>query len=73
MGHGKGVECAERAQFPAGLRDSAPSCAEPMCSMFRDPRREDHTICTAAAPNAVFTVRTYATRRDYELRGTPAP
>ncbi len=24
----------------------------------RDPRREDHTICTAVAPDAVFTVRT---------------
>jgi hypothetical protein len=23
---------------------SPSSCAEPMCSMFRDPRREDHTI-----------------------------
>ena len=36
--------------------------------MFRDPRREDHTIWTAVAPDAVFTVRTYATRRDYEPR-----
>jgi hypothetical protein len=45
---------------------SASSCAEPMCSMFRDPRRKDHTIWTAVAPEEVFTVRTYATRRDYE-------
>jgi len=29
-----------------------------MCSMFRDPRREDHTTWTAIAPDAVFTVRT---------------
>ena len=29
-----------------------------MCSIERDPRREDHTICTAVAPEAVFTVRT---------------
>ena len=36
--------------------------------MLRDPRREDHTIWTASAPDAVFTVRTYATRRDYEPR-----
>ena len=36
--------------------------------MLRDPRREDHTIWTATAPDAVFTVRTYATRRDYEPR-----
>ena len=28
------------------------------CSIERDPRREDHTICTAVAPEAVFTVRT---------------
>ena len=37
---------------------SASSCAEPMCSMFRDPRRDDQTSCTAVAPEAVFTVRT---------------
>ena len=35
-------------------RCSASSCAEPMCSMFRDPRREDHTTWTAVAPDAVF-------------------
>jgi hypothetical protein len=29
--------------------------------MFRDPCREDHTTWTAVAPEAVFTVRTYAT------------
>jgi hypothetical protein len=29
-----------------------------MCSMFRDPRRDDHTTWTAVAPEAVFTVRT---------------
>jgi hypothetical protein len=28
--------------------------------MFRDPRREDHTIWTAVAADEVFTVRTYA-------------
>ncbi|TBM83552.1 hypothetical protein DIQ79_33745, partial [Mycolicibacterium smegmatis] len=33
--------------------------------MLRDPRRVDHTICTAVAPEAVFTVRTYATRAAY--------
>src|SRR5215207_8995970 len=31
-----------------------------MCSMSRDPRREECTICTARAPEAVFAVRTYA-------------
>jgi hypothetical protein len=34
--------------------------------MFRDPRRNDHTIWTAVAPDEVFTVRTYATTRAYE-------
>jgi hypothetical protein len=29
-----------------------------MCSMFRDPRRDDQTTWTAVAPEAVFTVRT---------------
>ncbi|GHH42202.1 hypothetical protein GCM10017774_38140 [Lentzea cavernae] len=45
---------------------AASSCAEPMCSMSRDPRREEYTICTALAPDAVFTVRTYATRDSLE-------
>jgi hypothetical protein len=33
-----------------------------MCSTARDPRCEEHTICTAVTPNAVLTVRTYGTR-----------
>jgi hypothetical protein len=33
--------------------------------MSRAPRRDDHTICTAVAPEAVFTVRTQATRPLY--------
>jgi hypothetical protein len=36
-----------------------------MCSIERDPRRRDHTICTAVAPEAVFTVRTKATSAAY--------
>jgi hypothetical protein len=36
----------------------ASSWAEPRCSIERDPRRDDHTICTAVAPELVFTVRT---------------
>jgi len=44
---------------------TASVCAEPMCSRLRDPRREEYTICTAVAPEAVFTVRTYATKRPY--------
>ena len=30
-----------------------------MCSISRDPRREEYTTCTAVAPDPVFTVRTY--------------
>ena len=39
----------------------APSCAQPRCSIARDPRREAHTTYTAVAPKAVFTMRTLAT------------
>jgi hypothetical protein len=55
-------------------------CADPMCSMLRDPRREDQTTCTAVAPDFVFTVRTYGTgplhgpaRQAPGLTGKPAP
>jgi hypothetical protein len=37
-----------------------------MCSISRDPRREEYTICTAVAPDAVLTVRTYGTRTLYD-------
>ena len=37
----------------------------PKCSILREPFRDDHTICTAVAPEDVFTVRTYATRAPY--------
>ena len=37
---------------------SASSCPEPTCSMLREPRREECTICTAVAPDAARTVRT---------------
>jgi hypothetical protein len=30
-----------------------------MCPISRDPRREEYTIRTAVAADAVFTVRTY--------------
>jgi hypothetical protein len=49
------------AAFSASI--SASSCAEPMCPMFRDPRRQEHTTWTAVTPDAVFTVRTHATGR----------
>ncbi len=44
----------------AALRaaNSTSSWAEPMCSIERDPLRQDHTTCTAVAPEDVFTVRT---------------
>jgi hypothetical protein len=32
-----------------------------MCSISREPRRDDQTTCTAVAPDFVFTVRTYGT------------
>ena len=32
-----------------------------MCSISREPRRKEYTICTAVAPEAVFTVRAYGT------------
>ena len=33
-----------------------------------DPRREDHTTCTAVAPDVVFTIRMYGTRPLYGPR-----
>jgi hypothetical protein len=44
--------------------------AHGICSMSRDPRREDCAICTAAALDALFRVRTYgdtSTPYDSEL------
>jgi hypothetical protein len=35
----------------------------PMCSISHDPGRDECTICTAVAPDAVFTVRTYGDTR----------
>ena len=39
-----------------------------MCWMLRAPRREDHTTCTAVAPDPVFTVLKYGTSQLYEPR-----
>jgi hypothetical protein len=50
-----------RQPLTGGILEGLPSdssWAEPTCSMLRDPRREDHTICTATAPERVFMVRT---------------
>jgi hypothetical protein len=52
--------CLQRFQLGVVVRG-------PMCSMLRDPHRKDRTIWTAVVPDAV-TVRTNATRRDYEPR-----
>ena len=49
-------------------RQLASSCAEPRCSICRERRREDHTTCTAIAPDVVRTVRTYATSAGYGHR-----
>jgi hypothetical protein len=38
--------------------NSTSSCPEPRCSIEREPLRQDHTTCTAVAPDDVFTVRT---------------
>ena len=54
---------AAAAAFSAS--SSASSCADPRCSISRDPRRDEHTICTAVAPDFVFTVLTYGTRPLY--------
>jgi hypothetical protein len=57
-------DAKEAAAFSAAT--PASSWAEPRCSILRDPRRVDHTICTAVAPEVVFTVSTYATNAPYE-------
>ena len=47
---------------------SASSCADPRCSISRDPRREAHTTCAAVASDVVFTVRMYGTASLYGPR-----
>jgi hypothetical protein len=37
-------------------------CAGPRCSISPEPRWEEYTICTAVAPDDVFTVRMYGGR-----------
>jgi hypothetical protein len=53
QGAGFGLELAGSRSW----RRLASSCADPMCSISRDPRWEEYTICTAVAPGAVFTRR----------------
>ncbi len=57
---------AAAAAFNAA--NSCSSCAEPTCSIERDPRRDHHTICTAVAPGAVVKMRTQATTAAYDQR-----
>ncbi|WP_165489399.1 hypothetical protein [Propioniciclava tarda] len=38
-------------------------CAEPMCTISRDPLWNECTIWTAVAPLDVFTVRMYTTQQ----------
>jgi hypothetical protein len=73
----RGLQAQAELQLPAAIRccaaafsawSSASSCADPRCSISRDPRREDHTTCTAVAPDVVLTVRMYGTRPLYEPR-----
>ena len=40
----------------SGRTSSPSSCAEPRCSMLREPRREEYTIRTATAPEASLRV-----------------
>ena len=56
------IRCAATA---FNTSTSASVCADPRCSMSRDPCRDFHTTWTATAPDEVRTVRTYAT-------GTPS-
>src|SRR5215813_4630876 len=36
---------------------------DPRCLISREPRLDEHTICTAVAPDDVFTIRTYGDTR----------
>src|SRR5690606_34251782 len=53
----RGPGTAGTARTPLRASNSCSSCADPRCSILRDPRRDEYTICTAVAPEAVFTVR----------------
>jgi hypothetical protein len=37
---------------------STSSCPDPRCSILRDPRSEENTICTAVVPDAILIVQT---------------
>jgi hypothetical protein len=52
-----GVATSRAAAFSNST--SASLWAEPRWSISREPRREEYTICTALAPEDVFTVRAY--------------
>jgi hypothetical protein len=49
--------CPAAIRCRAAAFSPASSCGDPMCSMSRNPRRYEWTICTAVAPDPVLTVR----------------
>lgn len=67
-GDGWGTTLPGRQLLPPGRLQQlylSGVCADPRCSISRDPRREECTICTAVAPDDAFTVRRYGdTRHD---------
>lgn len=48
----------EPAMAGSNMRASISSCAEPRCSILRDPRPVDYRICTAVACAAIHGART---------------
>lgn len=56
--HSSGLRQRGTGAARAAASGSASSWAEFKCSISRDPRRDEYTIWTAVAPDAVFTVRT---------------
>lgn len=43
----------------------------PRCSISREPRLDEYTICTAVAPDDIFTIRTYGDTRPHYGSMTP--
>jgi hypothetical protein len=66
--HGSGAAASAAIIYyrPLDADRTAGSSVSRQCSMSLDPRREECTIWTALAPDAVFTVRTYATSHSLE-------
>ena len=51
-----------RKTSPRWWAISSASCTEPRCSICREPHRDDQTLCTAVAPDAVRTVQRHRLR-----------